>query len=57
MTTETPNTTGQEKPSSPVLVVLAWVVVAVPALWGISMSARTAMQLFQTQAAPPAQTK
>lgn len=46
--------TGPHKPSSPILVVLAWVVVAIPALWGISMSARTASQLFRHDAARPA---
>lgn len=35
------------KRSSPLLVLLAWAVVGLPALWGISMSARAAMQLFQ----------
>lgn len=44
-------TPGVDRPSSPLLVVLAWTVVGVPALWGISMTARTAMKLFQPQAA------
>jgi hypothetical protein len=32
--------------SSTVRVVLAWTVVAIPALWGISMTVRTAAKLF-----------
>lgn len=35
------------KPSSPLLVLLAWAVVGIPALWGIFMTGRAAMQLFQ----------
>lgn len=41
------------KRSSPLLVLLAWMVVGLPALWGVAMSARAAMQLFHP---PPAQT-
>ena len=36
---------------SALLVILAWSVVGIPALWGIAMTARTAMQLFHS---PPA---
>ena len=36
---------------SPLLVILAWAVVGIPALWGVAMTARTAMQLFHS---PPA---
>lgn len=38
---------------SPLLVALAWAVVAVPAGWGIYMTALTSVQLFNPHAAAP----
>jgi hypothetical protein len=53
MTTESSNSGAPPRPGSRLLVVLAWAVVGIPALWGISMTARTAMKLFHPT---PAQT-
>lgn len=39
--------------SSPLLVAIAWAVVAIPAAWGISMTARTSVQLFKPTAPSP----
>ena len=39
---------------SPLLVLLAWAVVALPAAWGIYMTARTSVQLFHPSASAPA---
>ena len=36
--------------NSPVLLALAWAVVAIPAAWGISMTAKTSVQLFKPTA-------
>jgi hypothetical protein len=38
--------------NSPLLVVAAWMVVAIPALWGISMTVRTSVKLFQPTVNP-----
>lgn len=40
--------------TSPLLVALAWAVVAVPAAWGIYMTAMTSVQLFKPTAPAPA---
>lgn len=37
---------GQAKKSSPALVLLAWLVVSVPAAWGIYNTALNAVKLF-----------
>jgi hypothetical protein len=42
----TENTAAQTKKSSPVLVLLAWIVVCIPAAWGIYNTALNAMKLF-----------
>lgn len=52
MTIDYSQTHAPQRPGSPLLVVLAWAVVGIPALWGIAMTGRTAMQLFHS---PPAQ--
>ncbi|HSU68303.1 MAG TPA: hypothetical protein VLJ39_15600 [Tepidisphaeraceae bacterium] len=41
---------------SPILVLLAWAVVALPAAWGIYMTARTSVQLFKPTPAAAATT-
>jgi hypothetical protein len=51
MTIDYSHSQPTQRPGSPLLVVLAWAVVGIPALWGIAMTGRTAMQLFH---APPA---
>jgi hypothetical protein len=45
---------GSVHRSSPLLVALAWAVVALPAVWGIYMTARTSVQLFKPTAPAPA---
>lgn len=40
--------------NSPIAVALAWSVVAIPALWGIYMTAMTSVQLFKPTAPAPA---
>lgn len=53
MTTESPAAAGMSRPTSPLLVALAWLVVAIPAGWGVYMTARSAMKLFQPEPAQP----
>jgi hypothetical protein len=40
------------KKSSPVLIAIAWLIVIVPAAWGLNKTVQNAMKLFTT--APPA---
>lgn len=37
----------EEKKSSPVLIALAWLVVCIPAAWGVYNTALNAMKLFR----------
>jgi hypothetical protein len=53
----TDQTTAQTKKSSPALVLLAWVIVGIPAAWGIYFTVLNATKLFTqttTSAAPAA---
>lgn len=59
MTERQESPVGQEvRKTSAAAIALAWVVVAIPALWGISQTIRTSMRLFTAPAAstvqPPA---
>ena len=40
------STTGQAQKSSPALILLAWIVVSIPAGWGVYNTAINAMKLF-----------
>jgi hypothetical protein len=51
MTIDYSHSEPTQRRGSPLLLVLAWAVVGIPALWGVAMTARTAMQLFHS---PPA---
>jgi hypothetical protein len=49
-----------EKKSSAIIILLAWIVVGLPAGWGIYNTARNSMKLFQQSppaATPPAMPK
>lgn len=48
MTIDYSQTHAPQRRGSPLLVALAWAVVGIPALWGVAMTARTAMQLFHS---------
>lgn len=39
--------------SSPVLLVIVWLIVGIPALWGVSQTVKTSLNLFN----PPASTQ
>jgi hypothetical protein len=40
------------KKSSPALVAVAWVIVLVPAIWGLTFTVQNALKIFSTAAAP-----
>ena len=42
----TDQSSGQAKKSSPALVLLAWIIVSIPAAWGIYNTALNAAKLF-----------
>jgi len=42
------------KKSSPVLIAVAWLIVVVPAGWGLTYTVQNALKIFQTSATPPA---
>jgi hypothetical protein len=42
----TDQSTGQTKKSSPALILLAWIVVSLPAAWGVYNTALNALKLF-----------
>lgn len=42
-----------ERKSSPVLVAAAWLVVLVPAAWGLTYTVQNALKIFNTGAAAP----
>ena len=43
------------KKSSPLLIAVAWLIVVVPAGWGLTYTVQNALKIFQT-GAPPAST-
>ena len=49
----TDNTIDQRE-TSPLLIVAAWVVVGLPALWGVYQTSRTSLDLFRAASAAPA---
>jgi hypothetical protein len=42
------------KKSSPALIAVAWLIVVVPAGWGLTYTVQNALKIFQTSATPPA---
>ncbi len=42
------------KKSSPLLIAVAWLIVVVPAGWGLTFTVQNALKIFQTGAAPAA---
>ncbi len=44
----------QEKSSSPLLIAAAWIVVIIPAAWGLSYTVQNALKLFTAPAPAPA---
>jgi hypothetical protein len=40
------------KKSSPILIAVAWLIVLVPATWGLTYTVKNAMKIFQPGAAP-----
>jgi hypothetical protein len=45
---------GDEKKTSPLLVVIAWTIVAVPLAWGVSQSLVKSLPLFRASSASSA---
>lgn len=45
------NDQNPKTPSSKALLVTVWLIVALPALWGVSKTVETSMKLFHTPAA------
>ena len=51
----TPSPPGQRTP--PLLVAVAWLVVGIPAAWGVSQTVMRSLDLFRSQPAAPAATQ
>ncbi|MDB5324616.1 MAG: hypothetical protein JWM57_185 [Phycisphaerales bacterium] len=49
------NDQRQPVAKSPVLLVIVWAVVTIPALWGVSKTVQTSLKLFQTPAVATSQ--
>jgi len=45
---------ADERKSSAVVIILAWIIVGLPAGWGVYNTARNSMKLFQKSPAPTA---
>lgn len=50
--TRTDNPTGHK--TSPIALIVAWLVVAIPLLWGVSQTIQTSTKLFKSPAPAPA---